>query len=1332
MNSTAWWWLLRRSMVAMFCFLLIGEYSNAAELQRGYYDDPGIYPNRDYVNNNYWERIDPFNGAALHYYVDLFLPGNGKFDLKLIRTYSSALLDKASDHYTQMTPGWDIHFGRVVTSGVGGAVCQNANPGTSNENPVWIAPDGSRQTWYYPGNTPTANNVLISTQRYRLVCTNGIPGYITVYAPDGVQYEMRQMVSGWGEFYGANIWLTTKITDRNGNYASITYSNSFPARPEIQSITTSDGRRLTFSYSNVGNQAGVLQISKVTANSGQSVTYGYSMLDITSPALVSATRSDGTSWRYAYISPVVTTVGHHKMAYFVTPWGGRTNYGYTYVDFDGTGVMGARLYAAVTKKTTSDGGIWTYSYAPSKSINVYDTTTETSPAGSTVYRHYGYQTVANGDLWRIGLLVSKTTGAIQSESYSWGKQLMSNEAMNRHATYMNKYDTTSNSPVLISKTIIRNGAQHVTSFSSYDSYGNPGVISESGPNGGSRSTSISYYINPTKWIIKQPQNESFSGGSIRRGFDANGNLISITSDGITSSYGYDAQGNVTSVTTPRNTVYRYGNYKRGVPQTESQPENISISRAVSDAGNVTSETNGEGKTKTFTYDMMNRVTRVGFPIGSNVSISYTATAKTATRGGLTEATSYDGFGRPVRVILGGVTRTYFYDALGRMTFESNPGASIGTSYQYDILNRVTRIGNADGTTQTRSYGAGNMSVADERSKVTIYTYRAYGDPDRQFLMSITAPETTANMSIARNAKDLVTSVSQGGLTRNYGYNSNYYLTSVSNPETGTTTFGRDAAGNMISRAVGVSGTSTYTYDGQNRLTVVTYPGTTPSVTTTYSKTHKLKTVVSSAASRSYVYDANDNLTSESVVVDGVTLSTGYGYNTLDQLVSVTYPYSGRSVTFSPDVLGRPTAISGYVASVTYWPSGQVRQINYANGTISTYGQNSRLWPSTFATQLSTTYYNSSSYSYDGVGNLTSVADGVDTNFNRTLTYDNINRLTTAVGPWGTGTIAYNGVGNVVRQVFGANSLYYAYDTQNRLASVSGDRKGSYTYDAYGDFLTVPGTAYIWDGVPNLRCVSCGTANEVANVYDGLNQRVSVTKGGVKTYEFYGSHGNLLAEYTPSQANKLIEYIYLGGKRIAQRETQGDSNVDLTVSSSPNPMEAGGSATISVTSKNATSVKYSCTAAGTGYKGAGDAPLNGSITISATSAMIGYPSTCVFTATGSGGSKSTTLTLTTVNPAPLPTIAVSYSPKPMKIGYPAAMNVATTNAISVTYVCVAKGDGYKGSGSAPLNGSIPLTPTYGMAMNKSVCTFTATGSRGSASATITLQTQAWVLGALQAY
>ncbi|MFV0370418.1 MAG: hypothetical protein ACK5JI_02060, partial [Azonexus sp.] len=126
MKISACWCLPQCYVFVIFCTLFGNVYLNAAEIQRGYYDDPGIYPNRDYVNNNYWERIDPFNGAIQHHYVDLYLPGNGKFDLKVLRTYSSALLDKASSHYTQISPGLDLHFGRVVTTGVNSTVCQNA------------------------------------------------------------------------------------------------------------------------------------------------------------------------------------------------------------------------------------------------------------------------------------------------------------------------------------------------------------------------------------------------------------------------------------------------------------------------------------------------------------------------------------------------------------------------------------------------------------------------------------------------------------------------------------------------------------------------------------------------------------------------------------------------------------------------------------------------------------------------------------------------------------------------------------------------------------------------------------------------------------------------------------------------------------------------------------------------------------------------------------------------------------------------------------------------------------------------------------------------------
>ena len=64
--------------------------------------------------------------------------------------------------------------------------------------------------------------------------------------------------------------------------------------------------------------------------------------------------------------------------------------------------------------------------------------------------------------------------------------------------------------------------------------------------------------------------------------------------------------------------------------------------------------------------------------------------------------------------------------------------------------------------------------------------------------------------------------------------------------------------------------------------------------------------------------------------------------------------------------------------------------------------------------------------------------------------------------------------------------------------------------------------------------SNNATNKVEYSYDGTNQRSIVSKAGVKTYEMYGSNGNQLMEFTPSQSNRLVEYIYLGGKRVAQR------------------------------------------------------------------------------------------------------------------------------------------------------------------------------------------------------
>ncbi|MGY2224930.1 RHS repeat protein [Pseudomonas gingeri] len=1016
---------------------------------------------------------------------------------------------------------------------------------------------------------------------------------LTLTSPSGIRYDMGTYYSDRfvGFYLTAKVltdapdlsetyFLAKKATDLNGNWISYTYKQfgrpftlNIPTNTELtydncrrgiakyypqceqssillSNITSSDGRTVDFDYD--PSKGRLLSIKD---NSQRVTRYEYSAEDLQNDkALIKVTGPTGESWKYKYQqgpfnfvpnSPISdASASIRKLIEIELPSGGRTTFDYTHVNMQSTLIVtnGGRglfkRFERVSRKTTSEGHQWTYAYVRG-GAGQYDTTTVTGPEGVSRFEFIGpgynisnWAGAITNSLWLVGSPVKTTRPDGSYETFKWSQRVFSagDELLYELGLLRDQVIWSAD---LQEHALFRNGATYTTQYSNYDAFGNPGTRTETGPNGGSRTTTLTYFNDPVKWIIGLPASEAFPGSSVARTFDANGRVTSMTRDGVTTHYTYDGQGELASQTLPGNRLYSYSNYKLGTPQTEAQPENIILTRVVDSAGNVTSQTNGEGKTTRYTYDSLNRLTSMVPAAGNIKTFVYTPTSKTATRGLLIETTQYDPFARVASVTLGGVTTRYEYDGLNRRTFASDPGATTGTRYQYDALGRVTRTTNADGTYQSISYGAGTREITDERGKITTFTYRGYGDPDQLQLMSVIAPEAAANITLTRNARDQITSVTQGGFTRTYDYNTNGYLTSIANPETGTTTYGRDIAGNMISRQVGVSGITNYTYDGMNRLVSTVYPGTTPTITHTYNKLGKRLTSNTVGGNRSFAYDDVGNLIQESLALDGKVFNVTYGFNANDQLTSITYPQSARVVDYTPDVLGRPTTVSGYVNSVEYWPSGLIKHITYANGTVTSYDQNSRLWPASFTLQKTgdALSYLNSTYTYDGAGNLTTISDSTDSGFNRTLGYDNINRLTNIAGPWGLGSITYDGGGNLISQTFGPSSLAYTYDANNRLNAVTGARISTYDYDSYGNISSSQGNTYTYNDVPNLVCVNCSTPQAQEYSYDGLNQRSAVLKASGKVYEMHDSNGKQLMEL---DAGTLTEYFYLGDKRIAQQ------------------------------------------------------------------------------------------------------------------------------------------------------------------------------------------------------
>lgn len=1107
--------------ITFFICSLLWLLSANAEVIPDFYRTSNIEQSRDTINQEQ-ENIDPFTGVLQRQYVDFSVPGNGGFDLKIIRSYNSGQGDNVSDNSGSLGLGWSIHFGKVLINSTN-TLCGSAFVSVL-KNPVLETPDGNRQLLSYN----TSNN-LLTNQRWKGICRSG--GGIDIYSPNGTRYEMTHYVSETK----ATAWYTKKIIDRNGNYADINYARA--GSDEISSITTNDGRNLGFTYETVQgtNNRRIQRITDQRYN-----TYQYTYREIPNVVgkywLESVIRPDSEKWVYEYNGDLGLTAGSYLLSKVTNPFGGISSYQYSKVNFSQSSAPYTDGSSVVAQKTTSTGGKWSYSYAPSNSG--YDTTIITAPEGRITYKHIGANYVTSGSVWKIGLLVSKQIGSEQVESYTWSSQKISDQNYLRPGQFITKIDQDVYAPILIQKTISRSGATYKTDYSNFNSYGAAQTIIENGPSYTSRSTSISYYTNLSAWILNQVQDEKIStGNETNRTFDARGNLLSIRSNGVETRYSYDSEGNTVSKITPRGLTTTYSSYYRGISRGESQEEGVYISRSVDSTGNVTRITNGENKTTSYTYDSLNRIRTITPPIGNYTFISYNRNSMTSSRGSLTKNTYFNGFGKPIKISTGGVSVIYSYDELGRKIFESYPGSTNGINYQYDTLGRVTSIRNADGSYRYISYSSNTVNVRDERQYSTTYNYKSYGNPDEQLLIGVATPIVSTNITIKRNSRDLIESLSQDGITRSYYYNARNYLTSVIDPEIGgAIIYGRDDAGNMTSKSK--SGTTiTYQYDRRNRLYSIQFSNSSINlpVTLSYDKTDAIKSSNRGGVLRTYNYDSNHNLLDEGLTIDNLALKLSYTYDGNDNLATLTYPDPDPNigkVWFYPDSLGRPTKVYP-LADVGYHPNGIVKDIYFANGLYSLTSLNSRQWPDTITVAKAGSAILNTKYAYDYSGNIININDSVDSSYNRTLGYDGINRLTTSNGPWGSGIIAYDGKGNIKSQKYGAATLTYNYSSNNQLSSVSGARSFNFAYDAWGRIINNGRNNFSYDDSQNLSCIDCSLSSKTIFAYDTDNLRVKKTKGGISTYYFHNKRGQLMFEYTPAQG-MAKQYAYVAGKQIAMR------------------------------------------------------------------------------------------------------------------------------------------------------------------------------------------------------
>jgi RHS repeat-associated protein len=330
--------------------------------------------------------------------------------------------------------------------------------------------------------------------------------------------------------------------------------------------------------------------------------------------------------------------------------------------------------------------------------------------------------------------------------------------------------------------------------------------------------------------------------------------------------------------------------------------------------------------------------------------------------------------------------------------------------------------------------------------------------------------------------------------------------------------------------------TTFSYDAMNRLITRTPTGET-AVSYTYTPTGQRQTMTDGSGSTSYAYDNQNRLVSKTASAGALS----YTYDAAgDRLTAVSSNAGGTNVTFTYDALSRLQTVvdkgvggSANPATYTYDAVGNLTSVALPNGVTVTPGYDTMYRvKSLAATSAPAAAY---SYTYGPVGNRLSAQDG---NGSAAYTYSSIYRLTEESIARGqtAGSLAYglDPVGNRLSLTSGITAI-----TSQAFTYTPNDRIMADSYDTNGNLLAAGGNTYAYDSQNRLTSFNAGAATFV---YDGDGNRVAKTSGGVTTqYLVDDANPTGLAQVAEEVVNGAVtrRYVY-GLGRISQTQAAGTS------------------------------------------------------------------------------------------------------------------------------------------------------------------------------------------------
>ena len=513
-------------------------------------------------------------------------------------------------------------------------------------------------------------------------------------------------------------------------------------------------------------------------------------------------------------------------------------------------------------------------------------------------------------------------------------------------------------------------------------------------------------------------------------YDSTGNYVTAETNeqGSTTHYVYDVNGNVTSITDTDENVTSY---------------------AYDSSGNLTSVKNGDSE-NSYTYSGLGSVSKI-------------------THNGFDYSFNYDVFYNLVSTKIGNVTvASHTYDSNGNLTKTAYANGDY-LEYAYDNYGNISVITGETGKIAEMIYnkqGLVTKAVDYSSSETSYYYYTFDGSLESEYRTS--SDGSLTHYIVIDSDGNTVEKTSVNGQTKTITTGSDDDGKSfVSNDgvinETSTDDFGRVSTVTTKQNKSDTVFTKQYSY----------YHGSESNATTNMVGGISYK--LSSDRVLDYSYNYNDTGNVENVYENGKKVAV-YTYDELNQLVWYADTRTGRYIRIVYDNYGNIQKMESYSLGTNWAPVKLLETRTYSYGDTNwkdkltefdgdsiTYDKNGN--PLTYRDDMTfewengrilkkiTTSEKAIQMNYDSNGMRTQKSvDGVKTNYY----YDSSNNLFALIQGNDTLFFYYDNSGEVMSVSCNGTMYYYIKDLQGDITEIvdkDGKAVAEYAYDAWGNMLT---------------------------------------------------------------------------------------------------------------------------------------------------------------------------------------------------------------------------------------------------------------------------------------